>query len=375
MQELTVNIDPYLFEKHFEAFQKFVEEQSNVKFVSFASHPYTDEQEGYKYKIYRIARDKLAFQAWKKEDIGSGEIISATIDSIEFKENNLVQWQSRYGDEKRPHQPLFEAQDSAIKTKRIEAVLFNLYHETSSEDSFNDLLDIFGKKYALLAYLYFVKDSSKYLPIAPLYFDKTFQLLGVDFKTSQRCSWENYSLYIDLIGNTKNLLAEGLSSEVSLLDAHSFAWMLSAQMDENELADVSDYLKLSDTERNSIIKSRIGQGQFRQSLINYWSACAVTGCKEQELLRASHIKPWSKSTATERLSLYNGLLLSPSLDLCFDSGFISFNSSGEIIISNQLSSNDLEALSINKSMKLSNISQEHEKYLEYHRKHIYQANK
>ena len=375
MQELTVNIDLYLFEKHFEAFQKFVEEQSNVKFVSFASHPYTDEQEGYKYKIYRIARDKLAFQAWKKEDIGSGEIISATIDSIEFKENNLVQWQSRYGDEKRPHQPLFEAQDSAIKTKRIEAVLFNLYHETSSEDSFNDLLDIFGKKYALLAYLYFVKDSSKYLPIAPLYFDKTFQLLGVDFKTSQRCSWENYSLYIDLIGNTKNLLAEGLSSEVSLLDAHSFAWMLSAQMDENELADVSDYLKLSDTERNSIIKSRIGQGQFRQSLINYWSACAVTGCKEQELLRASHIKPWSKSTATERLSLYNGLLLSPSLDLCFDSGFISFNSSGEIIISNQLSSNDLEALSINKSMKLSNISQEHEKYLEYHRKHIYQANK
>ena len=65
METIKSTIDPYLFEKQFEAFQKFVEEKSNVPFVSFASNPYTDEQEGYKYEIYRAARDKLAFQAWK----------------------------------------------------------------------------------------------------------------------------------------------------------------------------------------------------------------------------------------------------------------------------------------------------------------------
>lgn len=372
MELSTSNIDLYLFEKQFEAFKKFVEEQSNIAFVSFASHPYTDEQEGYKYQIYRTARDKLAFQAWKKSDIGSGEIISATIESIEFQNNNLVQWQSRYGDDRRPHQPLFEALGNSVKTKKIESALFNLYHKTDNEGSFNELLSIFGKKYALLAYLYFVKDSSKYLPIAPAYFDRAFELLGVDFKTRQRCSWENYSIYIGLIGKIKTFLAEALLGEVSLLDAHSFAWILSAQMDsEDKLADVSEYLNLSSTEKESIVKSRIGQGQFRQSLINYWSACAVTGCKEHKLLRASHIKPWAKSSATERLSLYNGLLLSPSLDLCFDLGFISFNSLGGIIISDQLNQNDIEALSINKDMKLSNISPEHEKYLKYHREHIY----
>ncbi len=69
MESITSNIDPYLFEKHFDAFQDFVEGESKVPFVSFASHPYTDEQEGYKYKIYRTARDKLAFQAWNKSDI------------------------------------------------------------------------------------------------------------------------------------------------------------------------------------------------------------------------------------------------------------------------------------------------------------------
>lgn len=377
MISITSNIDLYLFEKQYEAFTKFVEGKSSVPFVSFASHPYTDEQEGYKYQIYRTARDKLSFQAWKRSDIGNGEIISATIEAIEFQNNNLVQWQSRYGDENRPHQPLFEAADDSAKTEEIETALFNLYHTSNDEDSFNKLIKIFGRNYSLLAYIYFIKDSSKYLPIAPTYFDRAFALLGVgaDFKTSKRCSWENYSVYLSLINIIKAMLVEELESEVSLLDAHSFAWMLSAQMEsEDSLADVREYLSLSSTERESIVKSRIGQGQFRQSLIDYWSGCAVTGCKEQKLLRASHIKPWSKSEAIERLSLYNGLLLSPSLDLCFDAGFISFDNLGNIIISNRISPNDLEALSINKDMKLSSISPEHENYLRYHKDHIYKEN-
>ena len=92
MIDIKPRIDPYLFEKQFEAFKIFVEEQFRVPFLSFASNPYTDEQEGYKYEIYRTARDKLTFQAWKESDIGSGDIIAATIDSIEFQKNNLVQW-------------------------------------------------------------------------------------------------------------------------------------------------------------------------------------------------------------------------------------------------------------------------------------------
>lgn len=372
METIKSTIDPYLFEKQFEAFQKFVEEQSNVPFVSFASNPYTDEQEGYKYEIYRAARDKLAFQAWKESDIGSGDIIAATIESIEIKNNNLVQWQSRYGDEKRPHHPLYDAQKSPEKAKAIEQCLFRFYHKANVESSFDELVGIFGKKYALIAYLYFVKDNSKYLPIAPSYLDRAFELLGANFKTSKRCSWDNYSSYIDLISEIKRMLSEILSSDVSMLDAHSFAWMLSAQMESQEkLADVKEYLSLSDTERDAIIKSRIGQGQFRKSLISYWSTCAVTGCQEPKLLRASHIKPWSKSDVAERLSLYNGLLLSPTLDVCFDSGFISFDDSGNIMVSNELHDNDMEALGIHKEMKLSNIENEHCKYLAYHRGNIF----
>ena len=373
MEITKPTIDPYLFEKQFEAFQKFVEEQSKVTFVSFASNPYTNEQEGYKYEIYRAARNKLAFQAWKKSDIGSGDILASTIESIELQNNNLVQWQSRYGDEKRPHHPLFKAKQYPKQAKLIEQCLFKLYHHTDVEASFDELIKIFGKKYALIAYLFFLKDNSKYLPIAPSYFDRAFELLGVDFKTSKRCSWENYSLYIYLIGQLKIMLSEVLSSEVSILDAHSFAWMLSAQMKEEKLADVKEYLSLSKTEREAIVKARIGQGQFRDSLIGYWGMCAVTGCQERKLLTASHIKPWSKSDVTERLSLYNGLLLSPTLDACFDSGFVSFDDSGKIMVSVELDEKDMCALGINKNMKLSIIEPEHCTYLAYHRENVFKT--
>lgn len=371
METTKPTIDPYLFEKQFEAFQKFVEERSNVSFVSFASNPYTDEQEGYKYETYRAARDKLAFKAWKESDIGSGDIISSAIDSIEIQSNNLVQWQSRYGDDKRPHHPLYEAKDDPEQAKAIEKCLFKFYHRDEIAESFDELIEIFGRKYSLIAYLFFIKDNSKYLPIAPSYFDKAFDLLGVEFKTSKRCSWENYSQYINLIGQLKALLSERLSSDVSILDAHSFAWMLSSQMKESDLADVKKYQSLSETEREAIVKARIGQGRFRYSLIDYWRACAVTGCEEQKLLVASHIKPWAKSEALERLSLYNGLLLSPSLDACFDSGYISFDDSGIVMISSTLSKSDIIALGITQDMKLSRIEPEHCQYLAYHRENVF----
>ena len=368
----TPRIDPYLFERQFEAFRLFVEEQTNVPFKSFAAHPYTEKHEGYKYEIHRAAREALSFQARNQSDIGTGDIISATISSIEIPESNLVPWQGRFGKKARPQQALYEAQNDPTKLEHVEACLFRLYHDFNEAKSLDELISIFGKTYPLLAYLFFVKDRSRYLPIAPTFFDRAFELLGADFKTTRRCSWENYSTYIALLGELKIMLIDKISSEVALLDAHSFAWMLSSQMQkENKTADVQVYLNLSSTERNAIIKARIGQGQFRDNLIEYWSACAVTGCTETKLLRASHIKPWSKSDLSERLSLYNGLLLSPNLDACFDTGLISFDEKGNIVISPQITENDLAALGVHREMRLSKLENDHKKYLEYHRKNIF----
>ena len=85
------------------------------------------------------------------------------------------------------------------------------------------------------------------------------------------------------------------------------------------------YTEVSETEREAIVQSRVGQGKFREDLIRYWGKCAVTGCELIKILKASHIKPWRYSSNIERLDKFNGLLLIPNLDSTFDNGLISFD--------------------------------------------------
>jgi len=130
---------------------------------------------------------------------------------------------------------------------------------------------------------------------------------------------------------------------------------------------------LSDTEREIIVKSRVGQGRFRESLIEFWHQCVVTACKEKDLLRASHIKPWRYSDNKERLCVYNGLLLTPNLDMAFDLGFISFREDGSIMLSPRLSYRNADALGIHEGMKLCFVAEQHQPYLKYHRDNIFKT--
>lgn len=132
----------------------------------------------------------------------------------------------------------------------------------------------------------------------------------------------------------------------------------------------TSYSGLSETERETVVQSRVGQGRFRNNLINYWKCCAVTGCKVISLLRASHIKPWRDCNNEERLDTYNGLLLVPNLDSAFDNGFISFSNGGLILISSKLDKKAKKRLGINEEMMIRKVEQNHIKYLDYHRKEV-----
>jgi predicted restriction endonuclease len=129
----------------------------------------------------------------------------------------------------------------------------------------------------------------------------------------------------------------------------------------------------SDTEKEAVIKSRVGQGLFRKKLIEYWKGCAVTGCVNQALLKASHIKPWAASDNIERLDVYNGLLLNPGLDVAFDAGLITFLPTGEMLVSEYLSISDLPHLGIFvATQKIDHLKDEHTKYLNYHREYVFE---
>lgn len=124
------------------------------------------------------------------------------------------------------------------------------------------------------------------------------------------------------------------------------------------------------TEVERMVRQRVGQDKFRQSMIDYWgAACAVTGLTLLPALRASHAKPWADcSNDAERLNVFNGFLLSANLDALFDKFLISFDEDGQIVISDTISKSDRHSLGLLPSMKLRWVSSAHEPFLEYHRK-------
>lgn len=85
---------------------------------------------------------------------------------------------------------------------------------------------------------------------------------------------------------------------------------------------------IPETEKESIIRSRRGQGLFKQRVLALEKRCRITGVERIEHLVASHCKPWRDSSNTERLNGENGLLLTPSIDHLFDRGFIGFEDTG-----------------------------------------------
>jgi hypothetical protein len=125
---------------------------------------------------------------------------------------------------------------------------------------------------------------------------------------------------------------------------------------------------LTVTEKETIILSRRGQGQYRENLLNLWGKCSISGYLDVRLLNASHIKPWSKSDNLERIDKFNGLLLLPTYDKLFDLGFISFSGKGDIYISKELI--NPEALNINDKTKIK-THKGHETYLEYHLENVF----
>jgi putative restriction endonuclease len=124
---------------------------------------------------------------------------------------------------------------------------------------------------------------------------------------------------------------------------------------------------LTATQKEQLIQARIGQGAFRDALLDHWhSRCCVTDCTIGPVLRASHIKPWRASSNRERLDRFNGLLLVANVDALFDRFLISFNDTGEMLIGPGIDRDDLIALGCNPDHRIA-LSAGHSTYLEWHR--------
>ncbi len=129
-----------------------------------------------------------------------------------------------------------------------------------------------------------------------------------------------------------------------------------------DLIDLIDDSDLTHTERETLVMARVGQGLFRQSVVDTWGGlqCALTLTDTPELLIASHIKAWKDcETNKERLDGANGIMLCAHVDKLFDRHLLTFipDSRGEYksVISKKIYRNKLERIGIDSGYPL-NIS-------------------
>lgn len=134
-----------------------------------------------------------------------------------------------------------------------------------------------------------------------------------------------------------------------------------------EINKVKNDATLSITEREAIVKSRVGQGKFRDKLVSYWHGCSVSTFSHFDLLVASHIKPWRDADNHQRLDVFNGLLLLPNYDKLFDKGYISFDDNGRVLYSRYIDETDKRLLKMDDTLHLTKIEDAHKPYLKYHR--------
>ena len=162
-----------------------------------------------------------------------------------------------------------------------------------------------------------------------------------------------HSMYNSALNKYSEYLADGFDSDV-----------------EGDIDAILSQPNVSETEKSNLLKTRVGQGTFRQKLIAYWKGCAVTGYKDCSLLVASHIKPWCAASNSERLDHFNGLLLLPNLDRAFDTGLITFEESGVIRLSPFLENPN--SLGITTGMSAA-LEPKHQPFMRFHRTEVFRA--
>lgn len=164
---------------------------------------------------------------------------------------------------------------------------------------------------------------------------------------------------------------EGLMRDVWIFPLKSIKdkniWMSDIESFESS---VQGDRQIANTEKEAMVKLRIGHSGFKDKLVNRECICAMCSVDERSFLIASHIKPWSKSNHQERLDVHNGLLLCPNHDALFDKGYITFDEDGAIIISSELKNTTKIFMNIREDTRIK-VTSEMKKYLEWHRSELF----
>lgn len=170
------------------------------------------EQEGYKYKVFAEGYDIMTSGAASYFELG-GKALGIVPEGLQGRQN-LVDWHD-----------VSDYYDKRDKEVLIEDGLRQLYTTNEDEAAFNVLRSAFGNKYAIITYFFFLKSKDRYAVMRPANFVRRLPMIGASAKCTEKCTWENYMLFLSILNEVRDYLS-GKIENVGLLEAHSFLWAL-----------------------------------------------------------------------------------------------------------------------------------------------------
>ena len=169
---------------------------------------------------------------------------------------------------------------------------------------------------------------------------------------------------VDLVNS--HVIAESYEV-VDTISSHIEDWENKIEINIKKSSDISE------TEKETLVKSRRGQGKYREQLLLLEPKCRITEVNNPEHLIASHIKPWRSSDNNERLDPENGFMLTPSIDHLFDKGFIGFDNDGSILLADVANRAAMEKMGVigeNAPANIGSLRENQKMYLDWHRDNI-----
>ena len=187
--------------------------------LSFASGELA-RRERYKYDVAERGNAIMRKVPWSEPGIINSNVIYEVAGQVLHiipkgwnRQQNLVDWHdvNYFWEMKQP--PLIKA-------------LYKLYATDDEKGAFADLTKAVGGRFAFISYFYFLKDPERYAVMRPIWFKKQLMRLGAPTTCTDRCSWENYQLYLAILREVREFLSERVDEAVTLIDAHSFVFSL-----------------------------------------------------------------------------------------------------------------------------------------------------
>ena len=189
------------------------------------------KEEGYKKDIYKRIRGELftsdSYSEVMMRSLAGGNLVS------HFQVHNIVSSLKENG------------------TEEFENALERLFNGNNEKLAFDEIVNVLGARFDVVGFLFFLKDCDRFLPVRSRLFDERLALLGLKSELNGNCTWEKYNQFNKWIEEIREYLAAEVNSDITLLDAHSFVWIL-PKLDE--------YLKNQKKDEQLVEHTKYGKG-------------------------------------------------------------------------------------------------------------------